>query len=95
MMPCRDTEAVRFPVQDVGRLAQGLFILLWASAALDVDWSLLKIALAVGAIAGGAALFSGLIILQATLAFWTTETLEIMNTVTYGGAETSQYPLVI
>ncbi len=79
----------------VGRLAQGLFILLWASAALDVDWSLPKTALAVGSIAGGAALFSGLIILQATLAFWTTETLEIMNTVTYGGAETSQYPLVI
>ncbi len=33
--------------------------------------------------------------LQATLAFWTTETLEIMNAVTYGGVETTQYPLVI
>ena len=73
----------------VGRLSQGVFILLWASAALDVDWSLPKAALALGAIAGGAALFSGLIILQATLAFWTTETLEIMNTVTYGGVETT------
>ena len=79
----------------VGRLAQGLLILLWAAAALDVSWTLPKATLAVGAIAGGAALFSGLIVLQATLAFWTTETLEIMNTVTYGGVETAQYPLVI
>ena len=34
-------------------------------------------------------------ILQATLAFWTTEGLEIMNTLTYGGVETAQYPLSI
>ena len=33
--------------------------------------------------------------LQATLAFWTTETLEIVNTVSYGGVETAQYPLSI
>ena len=32
---------------------------------------------------------------QATLAFWTTQTLEIVNTVTYGGVETAQYPLDI
>ena len=79
----------------VGRLAEGLFILLWASAALDIDWTLPRVVLALGAITGGAALFAGLIVLQATLAFWTTETLEIMNAVTYGGVETTQYPLVV
>jgi ABC-2 type transport system permease protein len=79
----------------VGRLAQGLFVLLWASAALDLDWTLPRVVLALGAIAGGAALFAGLIVLQATLAFWTTETLEIMNAVTYGGVETTQYPLAV
>jgi ABC-2 type transport system permease protein len=79
----------------VGRLAQGLFILIWASYALDIDWTAARVALVFAAVFGGAALFSGLVILQATLAFWTTETLEIMNTVTYGGVETTQYPLVI
>ena len=44
---------------------------------------------------GGTCLFSGLFVLQATLAFWTIDTLEIMNTVTYGGVETTQYPLSI
>ena len=51
--------------------------------------------LTLGAIIGGASLFYGLFVLQATLAFWTTETLEIMNTVTYGGVETAQFPLSI
>ena len=47
------------------------------------------------AVVGGACLFYGLIVLQATLAFWTTETLEIVNAVTYGGVAAAQYPLVI
>jgi ABC-2 type transport system permease protein len=79
----------------VGRFLQGLIILLWAASVLEVDWNILKIMLVVFAALGGAALFAGLIVLQATLSFWTTETLEIMNTVTYGGVETTQYPVVI
>lgn len=79
----------------VGRFAQGLTILIWASIALGIDWDVARLGLLVFAVLGGAALFAGLVILQATLAFWTTETLEIMNTVTYGGVETTQYPVVI
>ncbi|MDA1278911.1 MAG: ABC-2 family transporter protein [Chloroflexi bacterium] len=79
----------------VGRLAQGLIILIWASSGLDIDWNAARFGLLVFAVFGGAALFAGLIVLQATLAFWTTETLEIMNAVTYGGVETTQYPVVI
>lgn len=79
----------------VGRFTQGLVVLLWAASVLDIPWSPAKTALAIAAILGGVCLFFGLIILQATLAFWTTETLEIMNTVTYGGVETAQYPLAI
>jgi ABC-2 type transport system permease protein len=29
------------------------------------------------------------------MAFWTTESLEIVNTVTYGGVETAQFPISI
>ena len=47
------------------------------------------------AVAGGACLFSGIFVLQATMAFWTTESLEILNTLTYGGVETAQYPVWI
>ena len=79
----------------VGRLAQGLIVLVWASVGLELDWSVIKVGLLFGTVAGGICLFMGLVVLQATLAFWTTETLEIMNTVTYGGVETTQYPISI
>lgn len=79
----------------IGRFSQGLFVLLWAISRLNISWSLAKIALIIFSIWGGACLFYGLIVLQATLAFWTTESLEIVNTVTYGGTEAAQYPLTI
>ncbi len=79
----------------VGRFMQGLIILIWAAAEAGINWSPAKIFLALAAILGGSCLFFGLVVLQATLAFWTTESLEIMNTVTYGGVETAQYPLAI
>jgi ABC-2 type transport system permease protein len=47
------------------------------------------------AIMGGVCIFAGLWVVQATLAFWTTEGLEVMNAFTYGGSETAQYPLSI
>ena len=85
----------KLTLRRVGRFAQGLVILIWASTMLDIDWTLARTALLVFAVLGGAALFAGLIVMQATLAFWTTETLELMNTVTYGGVETTQFPVSI
>ena len=79
----------------IGRLLQGLIVLIWAIWMLDVSWSPAKAALLAGAILAAACLFYGLIVLQATAAFWTVESLEMMNTVTYGGVQTAQYPLSI
>ena len=79
----------------VGRFAQGLGVLLWGASRVGVDWSFANTALILLAVLGGACLFYGLFILQATLAFWTIESLEVMNTMTYGGTETGQYPLTV
>jgi ABC-2 type transport system permease protein len=79
----------------MGRLLQGVAVLVYGSLALDVVWTLPKAILLVIAVLCGACLFLGIFVLQATLAFWTTQTLEIVNTVTYGGVETAQYPLDI
>lgn len=79
----------------VGRFAQGFAVMIWASVAMDVSWSATDVVLLMMAVAGGVCMFMGLVVVQATLAFWTTETLEIMNTVTYGGVETTQYPIAI
>ena len=79
----------------VGRLAQGLAVLCWSITVLEIEWTVGTVAVLLFAFAGGVSLFSGIVIIQATLAFWTVETLEIMNTLTYGGVETAQYPLSV
>ena len=79
----------------IGRLLQGSIVLVWAASSLGVAWTIPRLLLTIGAILGGACLFSGLFVLQATLCFWTTESLEIVNTMTYGGVNSAQYPLTI
>ncbi len=79
----------------IGRFVQGVAVLTYAITALDLDWTAGRALLLVGAIAGAVCVFLGLIILQATTAFWTTETLEVWHAFTYGGVTMGQYPLSI
>ncbi|MBV9330290.1 MAG: ABC-2 family transporter protein [Alphaproteobacteria bacterium] len=78
-----------------GRGIQGLIIFAVAFALLDHRWSVFDALLLGWTVLGGLVLFSSILILQATLAFWTVESLEIANTLTYGGVEAGQYPLDI
>jgi ABC-2 type transport system permease protein len=84
-----------FPFMRVGRLLMGLLVLFWAVANLAVHWTLAKVLLLLAAIASGSCVFYGLFVLQATVCFWTIESLEVFNIVTYGGTETASYPLTV
>lgn len=79
----------------IGRLLQGLAVIAWALVTLDLLHATPRLALVGAAVVGGACTFLGLFVLQATLAFFTVESLELFAIVTYGGVETSQYPLSI
>ena len=79
----------------IGRLVQGLAVLLWSMTALGLTWTGWRLLFLMATVAGCACLFSALFIIQATICFWTTEPLEIMNATTYGGVETAQYPIAI
>lgn len=79
----------------IGRFLQGFIIFVWAAWTLELSWPVWKVALLAATIGGGVLLFYGLFVVQATLSFWATESLEVMNTMTYGGVETAQYPLAI
>jgi ABC-2 type transport system permease protein len=78
-----------------GRLIQGLAVLGYATTAGTIDWTLGRAVLLVAAIGCGACAFFGLLVLQATSAFWTVEGLEVWSAFTYGGLTMSQYPLAI
>jgi len=78
-----------------GRMAQGFVVLAIGTASLHFRWTIGTIAIAVWAIAGGIALFFGLMVFQGALSFWTVDSLEAMNVLTYGGVQAAQYPLSI
>jgi ABC-2 type transport system permease protein len=82
-----------FRLRMMGRLIQGATVLAVATASLDFHWTVDAILLALWTTAGGVALFFGLVMLQATLSFWTVESLEVVNVVTYGGVQAAQFPL--
>ena len=79
----------------IGRLSQGLVVMLWGAWQLDLTFGLTDVLFLIFIIMAGVAFFAGLLIMQATLAIWTVESLEIMNTVTYGGVQMAQYPMDI
>jgi ABC-2 type transport system permease protein len=84
-----------FTLRRVGRFSQGTAVLVWGAYAADVAWTPGRLALLIAAILGGACMFLGLIMIQAVMAIWTTEPLEIMNAFTYGGVYAAQYPLSV
>lgn len=84
-----------FTLFRIGRLLQGIIILTWALVALEISWTPFKVLLLALSLTGAFFFFYGLVILQATLAFWSTTTLHIFNILTYGGVETAQYPMAI
>lgn len=84
-----------FGFTSMGRVLQGVVALAVGIWLLPVGWNAGKALLLLWAIAGGFALFFAILLLQATLSFWTVESLEIVNTLTYGGIEAAQYPLDI
>lgn len=78
-----------------GRLAQALIVMVLAGAALEVRWDPARVALVVLTIVGGACFFMALFVAQATVSFWSTQSLEVMNCFTYGGVAAAKYPLAI
>jgi ABC-2 type transport system permease protein len=61
----------------VGRLVQGLAVLGYAIAGGTIDWSAARAALLVVSIGCGVCVFLGVVVLQATSAFWTVDSLEV------------------
>ena len=84
-----------FELSRIGRLAAGLVALLWGGSHAGVHWDALKVATLLGAVLGGALIFYGVLVMQATLCFFTVESLEIVNALTYGGIVAAELPLTL
>lgn len=79
------------PLHQLGRLLQGLGVLIWGLHQQETVAPVAGVLLA-WSIFGGICLYAGLAVVQATVAFWTIEGLEVFNVATYGGCMAASYP---
>lgn len=79
----------------LGRLIEAATVFAIGAVLTHLAFTPAAVALLAWAVLGGMALFFGIMVISATLAFWTVESLEIVNVISYGGVEAAQYPLNI
>jgi len=84
-----------FQLRRLGKAAQGAVVLVYALSALNVDWTVARVAVLAASLASGVAIFASVWILFACIAFWTVDGGEFTNAFTYGGNFLAQYPIDI
>jgi len=85
-----------FRLRRLGRITQGTIAFIIALHLLPgLHWTALKLIILPLGLVSGAAVFVAILLLGATLCFWTVETTELTNILTYGGREMLSYPLTI
>ena len=84
-----------FVLRRLGRIAQGALIFAFALTLANIHWTIGKLLYLPLIIAGLVCFFGGLFMIGATISFWTVESLEAINILTYGGTEMMAYPMHI
>lgn len=85
--------ADRFALRRLGRVTQGLLVLVWSLVVLDgVEWTPLKVAMVPLMTLTGALIFGSLMTAGAAFQFWAQDGAEVANSFTYGGNTLLQYP---
>jgi len=85
-----------FRLRRFGRITQGILAFIIALHLLpDLQWNAAKLLILPISIISGALIFISILLLGATLCFWTVETTELTNILTYGGREMLSYPITI
>lgn len=87
--------ADQFALRRLGRPLQAAVVLAFAVPRLDVEWSVLRVALLVVSAICGAVIFSAIFVMGAALQFVAGDAAEVANSFTYGGQQLTQYPLTI
>ena len=83
----------KFLLRRLGRIGQGIAIL--AVAVPRVSWTPLKVLYLPFVVISIVLFFGALFIIGSTITFWTVESVEAINILTYGGTEMMSYPMHI
>jgi ABC-2 type transport system permease protein len=83
------------PLRKILRLVLALATLVVALTVNDIDWTLPRVLLLIGAPVFGAVFFGAIFVLSASLAFWWVDSGELGSAFTYGGRDFSAYPVTV
>ena len=86
---------LEFQFRRIGRIMIGVGILIYSVQTTSILWTGEKAIVLFFAIIGQIAYFGGLFIFGATITFWTIESIEVVNILTYGGSDLIAYPMNI
>lgn len=85
-----------FRLRRLGRIGQGIIAFVFALYALpQLHWTFAKLIVLLLGILSGLVIFLAILLLGATVCFWTVETTELTNILTYGSRDMLGYPLTI
>lgn len=87
--------ASEFQVRRLGRAVQGAGVLIWSLVQADEVWTPVLLPLLLLSILSGVVIYAGLIVIGATICFWTIKTPEVINAFTFGGQQLTSLPLSI
>jgi ABC-2 type transport system permease protein len=85
----------RLVLRRLGRILQGLAILVIAFSLCDIRWTVAKACYLPVVMVSQVCFFGGLFLIGAAVTFWTVESIEVVNILTYGGSEMISYPMHI
>ncbi|NBM16799.1 ABC transporter permease [Streptomyces sp. GC420] len=84
--------ADRFALRRLGRVTQGLLVLGWSLAAVDVNWTPVKVLMVPVTVLSGALIYAAVFVVGASFQFVAQDAAEVQNSFTYGGNTLLQYP---
>jgi ABC-2 type transport system permease protein len=84
-----------FGLRRLGRVLQGVVVLVYALGELRIDWTLDRVLVLVMTLVCGTIIYFCIFVLGAAFCFWITQAKEATHVVTYGGDALAQYPLDI
>ncbi|GAB4579608.1 MAG: ABC transporter permease [Anaerolineales bacterium] len=84
-----------FIIRRLGKIFMGVAIFALALSLVEVTWTPAKLLYLPFVVLGMILYFGGLFIIGATITFWTVESIEVMNILTYGGSYTISHPMHI
>lgn len=87
--------AADMQIRRLGESLQGMLVLGAAIWFADIEWTAGRMIYLPIVLASAVLLYLALFAIEATVCFWTTQAVEVLNAFTYGGSDMAQYPLHI